>query len=373
MNTGLSAFLNDKLTKVAENGNLRSLKVSSGLFDFCSNDYLGFARSSELHQLNIKALAALEPPYNGSTGSRLLSGNSHSAEELERYLAGILKSEATLLFNSGYAANIAVLSALPQKGHTIIYDELAHACIKDGARLSLATHYNFRHNDPNDLEKKLKLAQGRKWIVVESIYSMDGDICALGDVARLAAQYDAVLVVDEAHSTGNMGPNGAGLTVQFNLQDKVDIRIHTFGKAMGAHGACVASSKPVIDYLINFARPFIYTTAPSPHEVISIRNAFDYLGRNPVQQEQLNKNITAFQELMNDHQQPLSPIYSFVVGGNAKTKAAAEHLQKKGYDVRPILSPTVKAGSERLRICLHTFNTLEEMKGLTSELSSLKS
>ena len=291
----LQSALTKQLALREEEGIRRFLKADQhGLIDFTSNDYLGLARSLELFQAIEQKVSDSAFKLNGATGSRLLSGNSDYAEQIENKLSGIFKSEASLLFNSGYAANVGVLSSLPQRGDTILYDALAHACMKDGARLSLAKRFNFKHNDLHDLESKIKLATGKVFIAVESIYSMDGDQCPLKDLVDLAEKYGAVIILDEAHSTGVLGDRGAGLAVSLGLENKIDVRIYTFGKAMGIHGACVAGSSTLKDYLINFARPFIYTTARPPHSLISIECAFDFLHQNIGLQNILNKKVEYF-------------------------------------------------------------------------------
>ncbi len=376
MNTLQSSLAQQLALRDAE-GSRRFLKSDQhGHIDFTSNDYLGLARSPELFKAIEQKINTVKYKLNGATGSRLLSGNSDYAEYVENKLAGIFKSEASLVFNSGYAANLGVLSALPQRGDTILYDELAHACMKDGARLSLAKRFNFRHNDLNDLESKLKLATGKIFIAVESIYSMDGDQCPLKELVALSEKYGAYIVLDEAHSTGVLGDKGAGLAVSLGLENKIDIRIYTFGKGMGIHGACVAGSSTLRDYLINFARPFIYTTALPPHGLISIECAFDFLNQNLSLQSVLNKKIQHFVHelsLVRENSTSKSSIQSICIGGNEKTKKVATDLQQKGFDVRPILSPTVPKETERLRICLHTFNTNEEISNLVQSLHALKS
>ena len=247
--------------------------------------------------------------------------------------------------------------------------------MKDGARLSLAKRFNFRHNDLNDLESKLKLATGKIFIAVESIYSMDGDQCPLKDLVTLSEKYGASIILDEAHSTGVLGSNGAGLAVSLGLEEKIAIRIYTFGKGMGIHGACVAGSTILKDYLINFARPFIYTTALPPHSLVSIECAFDFLVQNLSLQQLLHKKIDHFiHELksVGETSTSMSSIQSILIGGNERTKRMAEALQQKGFDVRPIVSPTVSKGTERLRVCLHTFNSNEEISNLIQALSALK-
>ena len=373
----LQSALTKQLALREEEGIRRFLKADQhGLIDFTSNDYLGLARSLELFQAIEQKVSDSAFKLNGATGSRLLSGNSDYAEQIENKLSGIFKSEASLLFNSGYAANVGVLSSLPQRGDTILYDALAHACMKDGARLSLAKRFNFKHNDLHDLESKIKLATGKVFIAVESIYSMDGDQCPLKDLVDLAEKYGAVIILDEAHSTGVLGDRGAGLAVSLGLENKIDVRIYTFGKAMGIHGACVAGSSTLKDYLINFARPFIYTTARPPHSLISIECAFDFLHQNIGLQNILNKKVEYFLYELNrigEVSISKSSIQSILISGNEKTKRVAINLQQKGFDIRPILSPTVPKETERLRICLHAFNTNEEISSLIQSLHALKS
>lgn len=369
----LQDFFSQKINKRVEEASLRQLKTTAGLIDFSSNDYLGLARSEVLFDMIQKKAESLQPAWNGSTGSRLLSGNSLHTEALENKLATFLKSESALLFNSGYAANQAVLSSIPQKNDTILYDELVHACIKDGARLSLATRHSFKHNDLEDLENKIKRSKhGRIFIAVESIYSMDGDECPLIEIIKLSEKYNASIVIDEAHSTGIMGDHGNGMACSLNLENKIDIRIHTFGKAMGVHGACVVGSPDLIQYLINFARPFIYTTALPPHSVTAIDCALDFLTKNINLQTDLKHKVNLFLNSLNITNRTLSSsaIQTAIFRGNDNVKNISYALQEKGFDARPILSPTVPKDSERLRICLHAYNTDEEILRLTKELNS---
>lgn len=365
------SWLQGKLDERKSKKLLRRLTTTGGMIDFTSNDYLGLARSNELFQQIQKRLESAELTRNGSGGSRLLSGNSEFAEYLEAKLAGIFRSETALIFNSGYSANLGVLSSIATKDSTIIYDELAHACIKDGARLSHAKRFSFRHNDVNDLEAKIKRSEGHVFIAVESIYSMDGDMCPLTDVVWLAEKYDATIILDEAHSTGVMGDNGSGLSVSARLHDKIAVRIYTFGKAMGVHGACVVGSRSLNRYLINFSRPFIYTTALPAHSLVAIECAFDFLAMNIFLQETLRKRIDTY--MMHIGEMPNrtdsdSSIQTVLMPGNENAIRTATRLQENGFDVRPILSPTVQEGKERLRICLHSFNSDDEIKALTSEL-----
>jgi 8-amino-7-oxononanoate synthase len=357
-----------------KNKNLYRELKNSTLVDFCSNDYLGLARSTDLFNTVNSKVEFLGINKNGATGSRLLSGNSSLVEETEFQLSTIFKSETSLIFNSGYSANLSALSSIPQKGDTIIYDELAHACIKDGARLSLASRFSFKHNDLNDLEQKIKRSSGQIFVAVESIYSMDGDACPLIELVNLTERYNAVIILDEAHSTGLYGQDGSGLAAALGLENRIAIRVYTFGKAMGCHGACIAGSRNLISYLINFARPFIYTTALSPHSIISIACAFDYLRKNISLQNDAQERIRVFNEetkFISKRNVSHSAIQVILISGNENARNASRIFNNHNFDVRPILSPTVKEGSERLRICLHTFNSLEEIKKLTELIKTL--
>lgn len=373
MPDGLDSILRVKLEQQAAKGILRQLPLNQvPMIDFASNDYLGLSRSVELSELIGKEYRSQERT-NGSTGSRLLTGNDQYIETVEAELAATFQAESTLIFNSGYSANTSVLSSIPGKGDTIIYDEYSHASIKDGARLSLAKRFSFAHNSLDDLERKIRIGAGRVFVVVESVYSMDGDVCPLREVVELTKQTGAFLILDEAHSTGVRGPGGAGLAVELGLVDQIAIRIYTFGKAMGVHGACVAASTTTRDYLINFARPFIYTTAPDRHTVTSVRCAFQLVRNRPELQDLLRQNIDVFLEgtrKITNRTQSSSAIQTLILPGADRVRSAARDIQRNGLDVRPIVSPTVPAGMERLRICLHSYNTPDEIGRLTSILKT---
>ncbi len=370
----------DKLNERKEKGNLRSLGHASDLIDFVSNDYLGLSRSRNLFEkiqdYNYDHITNL----NGSTGSRLLAGNYAEAMKLEKKLAGIFNGASALLFNSGYVANLALISCVPQKGDTIIYDSLSHVCLKEGAWLSKATRYSFLHNDCEDLEKKLKIATGEKYVIIESVYSMDGDTARFGDIIELAEKYNAKIIIDEAHGTGLYGDHGSGKVCALGIEEQFYARVYTFGKAMGVHGACVVGSQDLINYLINFARPFIYTTALPVHSIFSIDAAFDYLAENIDLQKKSKEKIfffnSYFKSKLGKHKEikkleSHSPIQPIIIPGNKKAKQIAASLQNLGYDVRAILSPTVKAGEERLRISIHTYNSENEIKSLIDSLTTL--
>lgn len=362
-------FISKKLRERQASSTYRTLRPDNNLADFCSNDYLGFARSAELRQLIDDELARLEPVKSGSTGSRLLSGNSNYTEETESFIAGLHGCEAGLIFNSGYDANMGLFSSLPQRGDTIILDELAHASIIDGARLSFANRYTFKHNDLHSLREKLKLARGNCYIGIESVYSMDGDTAPLNAIMELAEKYDAALIVDEAHAVGLYG---FGL-VDNTIKNKVFARVVTFGKALGCHGAIVLGSTSLREYLINFARPFIYTTAAPLHQIASIKMAYRRLQQSATEIEKLKSNILLFKQNVNKNHLLInseSAIQCVLLNNNEKAKAMAKALQENGLDVRPILSPTVPHGSERVRICLHSFNTRDDIMLLADTLNT---
>ena len=353
---------------------MRSLSTAGDLIDFCSNDYLGFASSSELRSIVNKELESFPDYLLGSTGSRLISGNDIFTEQLENEIAIFHDAEAGLIFNSGYDANLGLFSSLGQRGDTIITDEFIHASIIDGARLSHANRFIFKHNDLDSLEEKLKAAKGAIYIAVESIYSMDGDEAPLENMINLAEKYNAVVIVDEAHATGVFGSEGRGLVHKYGLQNRVFARTVTFGKAIGVHGAIILGSKPLRDYLINFARSFIYSTAGSFYTHLSVKMAYQFL-RSKNYPELIADKINIFKEYTDDISNQFikshSTIQSMIISGNEQTRMAARSLQNQGFDVRPILSPTVQPGKERLRICLHTFNTDEDIMKLAASLKKL--
>ncbi len=341
-----------------EKGSLRSLLSFDGLVDFWSNDYLGLARIP--HEIEIL----------GSTGSRLISGNSKTVEAIEKQMAAHFRSEAALIFNSGYDANLGLFSSLPQKGDTIIYDELVHASVRDGIRLSFAHSFSFRHNDVEDLKKKLQKAEGAVFVAVESLYSMDGDLAPLKEISCLCEEYGALLIVDEAHSGGVFGENGLGLCEEFGISEKVFIRLFTFGKAYGAHGAAVCCPEEVCQYLINFARSFIYTTA-LPEGFYKHMIGQIALSGNESLREQLQQNITYFSsKIPSEISSNRSPIQIVEFLELETCKAKAVELQQAGFAVKAILPPTVPSGSQRLRICIHSFNTREEIDQLILLLKS---
>ena len=359
------SFLTKKLDQRKQQNALRQLKLTQCEIDFCSNDYLGIVHNNLLHEKISQNLKT------GSTGSRLLAGNYSLIEETEKKIASFHKAEAALIFNSGYDANIGVLSAVPQKGDTILYDQLCHASIRDGIRLSFAQSFSFGHNDMAELEKKLQSATGNIFIVTESVFSMDGDFCPLHELILLSKNYNAHLIVDEAHAIGVIGLQGEGLCQYEHLEQDIFCRVYTFGKACGCHGAVVCGSQNLKDYLINFARSFIYTTALPEHAVATIQasyNTFPFLQNERVHLQRL---IHYFQQaaLKFDKLNSSTPVQIVIIPGNEEVKKIAAQLQHEGFDIRPILYPTVPLNKERLRIVIHAFNTIDEIEELINILS----
>ena len=365
------AFIEQRLAERKLAGSYRTLKPENSLVDFCSNDYLGFARSAELRGKIEDEVSNLQLALNGSTGSRLLSGNLQYTEDLERKIAEFHNSEAGLLFNSGYDANVGLFSCLAQRGDTIITDELIHASIIDGARLSHANRYTFKHNDLDSLETKLKQAKGNCYVAIESVYSMDGDTPPLLEILELTEKYGAALIVDEAHA---LGLYKKGLVNKLGIEDRIFARVMTFGKGLGCHGATVLGSEALRNYLINFARSFIYTTAAAVHQVASIKMAYQMLQDSDEVIGTLRNNIVLFKDAVRTASALLksdSAIQCLLLNNNERARNAALQLQNKGLDVRAILSPTVAVGTERLRICLHAYNTVDEISLLTKIINEL--
>lgn len=374
--------LQHKLTLRTESNALRELPISSNGIDFSSNDYLGFAKNEDIFDATHQYLVDNNIKINGATGSRLISGNHNLYTITENYIADFHQSETALIFNSGYDANVGFFSAVPQRNDIILYDELCHASIRDGIQMSHAKSYKFQHNDYEDLEQLLNKFQDSNsqlstvYIVTESVFSMDGDAPNMEILVQLSEKHNSLLVVDEAHALGVFGDKGEGLVQSQNLQDKIFARIITFGKGLGCHGAAILGNSDLKEYLVNFARSFIYTTGLSPHSVATILVAYQNLIHS-VELQKLKENINFF----NQQKQLLgikplfvyskSAIHSAIIPGNEKVKHIASQLQEKGFDVKAILSPTVPEGQERLRFCLHSNNTEIEMQEVLSELSNL--
>lgn len=367
-------FLDGKLDERRMQDALRRLRPPEGKVDFCSNDYLGIVTSG-LAGAALRGSGISSLPH-GSTGSRLLAGNYPLIERTERLIADFHQAEAGLIFNSGYDANLGVLSCVPQRGDTILYDQLSHASIRDGIRLSFAQSFSFLHNDCGDLERRLKALRAaggssRIFVVTESVFSMDGDVAPLEAIIRLCNACGAHVILDEAHATGVIGTKGEGLAQSVGLQDECLARIHTFGKAVGAHGAIVLGSERLRQFLINFCRPLMYTTALPPASVQAIADAYRLFPAMQTERAQLRRLIDRFRLTAIGYRRLDSetPIQVVIVPGNGEVRKLSERLQESGLDIRPILYPTVPMGGERLRIVIHAFNTEEEIDRLTRLLS----
>ncbi|MFY7668258.1 MAG: aminotransferase class I/II-fold pyridoxal phosphate-dependent enzyme [Crocinitomicaceae bacterium] len=359
----MNEVLRSKLEARKQENSFRQLTLLKGEIDFFSNDYLGLSKESIPESVS----------HAGSTGSRLLSGNSNEALEAEKSLAKFFESECALVFNSGYTANLGVMSCLPQRGDYILYDELVHASIRDGIRLSNAKAISFKHNDPADLEKQIAKVSGTIYIVVESLYSMDGDMAPLRKIIEISRKNAAFLIVDEAHAVGVFGWEGRGIVHGREIIEDVFARIITFGKAFGFHGAAVLGSSELISYLVNFARSFIYTTAlpPSDYQLIMHR-----IEREDIRERQLklHDNLTYFRSKLNlpTKSEINSPIQVFQFDSKEAVVEISKKLINQGIYTKPIFSPTVPKGEERIRLCFHSYNTKEEIDLLLHVLNDSK-
>ncbi|PLB49369.1 7-keto-8-aminopelargonate synthetase [Aspergillus steynii IBT 23096] len=358
--------------------------------DFSSNDFLSLSTSSAYRNRLLEHLRQAPPLYPfASGGSRLLDGNSTYAEDLENFIAEFHGAPKGLLFNSGFDANVGVMSSIPQPGDLIVYDELIHASAREGMRLSRAgKRVQFSHSSPESFEEVLRsqiesdplIQDGSRnvFIAVESIYSMDGDIAPIQEfvqiVDRLLTSGNGYFIVDEAHATGAFGPRGAGVVQDMGLEDRMFIRVHTFGKALASHGAIVLCCADTRDYLINYARSLIYTTALGFPFLASIRTAYELLSEGETQhlQDKLQELILYLRNRLReldswdpsifevDHF-PSSPIFSL---RSPLPRELAAVCQRSGFVVRAIMPPTIPAGKERVRVCLHAGNTIQEIDGL---------
>ncbi|WP_370408730.1 aminotransferase class I/II-fold pyridoxal phosphate-dependent enzyme [Tenacibaculum dicentrarchi] len=366
--------LTQKLLHRIENNSLRTLGQKNTLIDFSSNDYLGFAKSEAIFNKTHQFLIDNSILQNGATGSRLLSGNHHLYNSIEKELSKFHNSEEALIFNSGYDANIGFFSAVPQRGDIILYDEFIHASIRDGIQLSNAQSFKFKHNNLEDLEKKISKHQSKNdteiYVVTEAVFSMDGDMPDLKKLSEIIIQNNAYLIIDEAHAVGVFNK---GLIQELNIESVVFARIITFGKALGCHGAIVLGSKELKQYLINFSRSFIYTTGLSPHSLATIKFAYSELIESDAK-EKLQKNILFFKQEINRLQLNFiasnSAIHCCIISGNENVKKIAKQLKEKGFDVKAILSPTINKGEERLRFCLHSYNSFEEITAVLEHLTT---
>jgi 8-amino-7-oxononanoate synthase len=344
------------LRALKDDDRLRSLKPRSGI-DFSSNDYLALASAPRMRKAISAAVEAGTPI--GAGGSRLLRGNCEEHESLEAKAASFFGAETALFFASGYVANFAVLTTLPQRGDLLVLDRLVHASIHEGARAGRAEFRESGHNDPQSVvatirEWRTQGGTGRVWIVVESLYSMDGDFAPLEELVAIADRHDAFLMVDEAHATGVYGEQGRGLTAPYEGRANL-VAVHTCGKALGAAGALVTTTRVLRDFMVNRCRPFIFSTAPSPLMAVAVQEALSILREEPERQQRLTSLIAfAHRQIGARRGWRLSgsQIMPYVVGDNARTMTLASALQARGFDIRGIRPPTVPASTARLRISL---------------------
>ena len=379
--------LQEKLNQRREANALRQLKTPNAeLVDFSSNDYLGFSKNLAIFSRASAILKEQNLEQNGAAGSRLLSGNHILYKLTESFIAKTHQVEATLIFNSGYDANVGFFGSVPQRSDVILYDEYIHASIRDGIQMSHAKAYKFKHNDLDDLELKLSLrAQSRSlgkvddcqiYVVTESVFSMDGDSPDLLKLVDLCEQFSAQVFIDEAHGIGVFG---TGIIDNLGLGNRVT-RLVTFGKAMGCHGAAILGSETLKSYLVNFARSLIYTTALPPHSVATILAAYEHAAREANKPnsalKKLRENIQYYREELKKQQlqeffiKSDSAIHCAILPGNVRVKQISAALLEAGFDVKAILSPTVPEGQERLRFCLHSYNSQSEIQTVLELLAN---
>jgi len=371
--SGLDRYQAD-LDRLSDQSLIRRLAPSAGL-DFTSNDYLGLAASPRLADALTAAIA--RGTAIGAGGSRLLRGNTAEHESLEAAAARFFHTERTLFFGSGYLANFAVLSTLPQREDLVVIDELVHASTRDGLRACRAPFSVAHHNDPAAFEDAIRAyrnrgGRGHAWIAVESLYSMDGDRAPLVSLAAIADRHEAFLVVDEAHATGVFGPEGRGLSAALEGLPNVVV-VHTCSKALGSAGALVTLPRVLAEFLVNRCRPFIFGTAPSPLLAVAALESLAILQQEPERRARLAHLIEhAGRESRSKLGTPGSgsQIHPVIIGEDAATMSAAGALRERGFDVRGIRPPTVPRGTARLRVSI-TLNVDERaISGLFDALAA---
>ncbi|SDW02860.1 aminotransferase class I/II-fold pyridoxal phosphate-dependent enzyme [Flavobacterium degerlachei] len=373
--------IQSELNQLEQNDALQKVALPNDLIDFASNDYLGFSRSEIITEDRQEYLIKNKFIEEAATGSRFLSGSQKLYQETEDFIADFHQTQTALIFNSGSDATIGFFSVVPQKGDLILYDELCHAAIQDGIQMSNAKACKFNHNDFEDLESLIQTPRPKTqdptsiYIVTESVFSMDGDCPNLEELVRISDEYHCRLVVDEAHALGVFGSKGEGFVQMLGLQDSIFARVLTFEDALGCQGAAILGSLELRDCLVNFAQRFKYTAGLSPLSVAAVLTGYQHLEKEQQTIAQLRKNIIHFNQEKNMlglkqlfvHSK--SAIQSAIITGNENVTSIAQKLQEKGFDVKAILSPTVPEGQERLRFCLHSYNSPEEISEVLQLLS----
>jgi 8-amino-7-oxononanoate synthase len=362
------------LDELREQSQLRSLEILDGI-NLSSNDYLGLARDPRLKQAVMEAVERAERV--GSTGSRLLSGNAREWEELESEFAEFAGIEAALYFGSGYAANVGLLGAILKPHDVVFSDELNHASIIDGIRISGARRVVYSHADLSDLERALRDHQsssGAKLIVTESVFSMEGDVAPLEGLLRLAKDYGAELIVDEAHATGVLGPQGRGVAAELGRQREVLAVVHTCGKALASAGAFVCCGETLKTFLVNRARTFIFSTAMPPYLAGQIRAALHLAIEADDRRAHLRKIASTLREKLSaaglSCGASATQIVPVILGANEAALRVAAELQANGFAVKAIRPPTVPAGTARVRLSLTSSITLENIHRLAAVMAA---
>jgi 8-amino-7-oxononanoate synthase len=374
--SSLTRSLESELREIEARGQLRSLEIPAGI-NFCSNDYLGLATNPALHDAVTDAVARTERV--GSTGSRLLAGNAREWEDLEREFAEFAGSDAALYFTSGYAANVGLLSAIAGRGDIIFSDAANHASLIDGARISGAEKVVFPHGDLNALEPALQDRAGqpgRKLVMTESVFSMDGDLAPLREMTTLAKHYGAEMVVDEAHATGVFGPEGRGRVAELGLEKEIFAVVHMCGKALASAGAFVCGGEMLKNYLINRARTFLFSTALPPYFAGQIRAAVALARRADVERARLRAMGTKLREELRasgwDTGTSASQIVPVMLGENGVAMRIAAQVGREGFAVRAIRPPTVPGGTARLRLSLNCLLKDEEIVRFVQAMASAR-
>ncbi|HEY8083812.1 MAG TPA: 8-amino-7-oxononanoate synthase [Solirubrobacterales bacterium] len=369
--------IGDRLEELRGKGLHRRLRLVSGpqgprvLLDgnpvllLCSNNYLGLA---DHPRVRTAAAEAAMRWGAGAGASRLISGNMKPHQQLEERLAEFKGYERALLFGSGYLANSGTIAALARQGEVVFSDELNHASIVDGCRLSRAETFVYRHRDVEHLAWGLREAKGRgSLIVTDSVFSMDGDVAPLEDLVRLARHHDCRLMVDEAHATGAMGPGGRGAVAAAGLSGEVDVVVGTLGKALGSYGAYICANGEIVDYLINTARSFIFSTAPSPPSAAAALAALELLESHPHRVDQLRANATVLRKALSAEGLAVgggqTQIVPVMVGSAARTMELCERALERGVFAQGIRPPTVPEGSSRLRFTVMSTHRSEGLLG----------
>lgn len=380
---GLDLQIKEFLRKKEEAGLFRSLKPvlqrhdgrirlkDKEYFDFSSNDYLGLSSHPKLIEESKKAIDKFG---SASSASRLLSGSLYLHHLLEEKLACFKNKESALVFNSGYHANIGIIASLYAGQDCIFSDRLNHASIVDGILLSGARFFRFKHNDLSHLEELLKKERNKfknALIVTESIFSMDGDRPRLKELVYLKEKYDCQIMLDEAHATGIFGHNGSGIAEEEGLENKIDLLMGTFSKALGGYGGYLAASKVIIEYLVNTGRSFIYSTSLPPSIISSNLAAIEIIEKEPWRRKDLLANVQYFRHALNKNGMNIkgeSQIVPLITKDNLKTVKLAERIQEKGYWLLPIRPPTVPVNQARLRFSLTLYHNKEILQRLADDL-----